>query len=259
MRGPTKKGIWCPGKKLKSWASAREQREKWIGGSGWGMAWVFATARVFHHHGGAATVISACENSIFLLHTYTTAGRPLKMQGWVMKTWQKCSAGKKSKWMESDSQLDNKGHPTTTLFAPRVSSAAKEAGVGARTGLCLYVCIYTHTQRVYICERRKRETRDKVSLPRKMRRRRKREIRKRRESKTKEAKQSVNNAHYPASLALIQKACSRTRGDEGCEYQSLFVRPGKKSRREGFQKPTQAEEFQAGAENRWFKGFQEWK
>lgn len=40
----------------------------------------FATACVFSfHHGGAATVILACENSIFLLHT--TAGQPLKMQG----------------------------------------------------------------------------------------------------------------------------------------------------------------------------------
>jgi hypothetical protein len=50
-----------------------------------------------------------------------------------------------------------------------------------------------------------RETRDKVLLPRKERRRRKREIRKRREQNKGEAKQSVNNAHYPESHSLIQK------------------------------------------------------
>lgn len=81
--------------------------------------------------------------------------------------------------MESDSQLDNRGHPTTTLFAPRVSSAAKEDGVRAQDSVCMCVYIYTRKEFIFV-EWRKRETRDKVSLPRKERRR-KREIRKRRE------------------------------------------------------------------------------
>jgi len=128
--------------------------------------------------------------------------------------------------MVSDSKLDNGGHAFCATLLRQVSSGKEDEHTE-------YIYVqqvhgtYVRGVRIYkeMCFVWREAMRDKYSrrcCGKVREKRRKREIRKR--SKTKEAKQSVNNAHYPVSLLGSHIRARATHSFcRGCEYQSLFV------------------------------------
>jgi hypothetical protein len=109
-----------------------------------------------------------------------------------------------------------------------------------------------NTQRVYIyfCEEKRERRGTKFRCRGKSGGGGNEKLGKRREQNKGEAKQSVNNAHYPESHSLIQKrllpsSSSHSEATRVVPVSIFICSPrAKKNRDEGFQKPAHAEEFQ---------------